>query len=240
VPKPFWLIFTWFILKFAPWSILTGLVLLVVPPRRWFTHPVTPAMAWLAVVLVFFAIPEGKRYDYLAPAYPAASALAAYVTVTLLRRYNLARLVPWAGLAAIAVVFSFIDYQWNRSPEALNRYGEHVKAFARDVRRHVGAGERIVFTELGFHPLQTLMGIHETDPLSPGALDEPGWLIAPASDLPGVRPVAISEDIPAIKEIKNANAQIHERRYGRLGLYRLPLDQPTTRATTPDTSSGGT
>ena len=225
VPKPFWLIFTWFILKFGPWSVLTGLVLLLVPPRRWFSHPETPAMAWLAVVLIFFAIPEGKRQDYLAPAYPAASALAAYVMLVLLRRLNLGKVgVTWAGLAGVALVIAFTNYQWRQSPEALEQSGEHVKAFARVVRQHVRPGERIVFTELGFHPLQTLMGIHETDPMPPGALEQPGWLIAPASDFPGVQPVAISDDIPQIKQIKNAVAEIHERRSGRLGLYRLPLE----------------
>ncbi|HEV2296847.1 MAG TPA: hypothetical protein VGR35_23605 [Tepidisphaeraceae bacterium] len=224
VPKPFWLIFTWFILKFGPWSILTGLVLLLIPPRRWLSHPVTPAMAWLAVVLVFFAIPEGKRQDYLAPVYPAAAALAAYAMVTLLRRYDVGRVgVTWAGLGGVALVIAFTDYQWRRSPEALSRSGENVKAFARAVRQHVDRDERILFTELGFHPLQTLMGIHETDPLPPGALEQPGWLIAPASDLPGVEPIVLSDDIPQIKEIKNAVVQIHERRTGRLGLYRLPL-----------------
>jgi 4-amino-4-deoxy-L-arabinose transferase-like glycosyltransferase len=233
VPKPFWLIFTWFILKFAPWSILTGLVLLLIPPRRWFSHPLTPAMAWLAVVLIFFAIPEGKRQDYLAPAHPAASALAAYSTVMLLRRLNLGRLgVRWAGLAGVTLVIAYTDYQWRRSPEALERGGENVKAFAREVRKHVGRDERVVFTELGFHPLQTLMGIHETDPPPPDALAQSGWLIAPASDLPGVGAVVVSEDIPQIKQIKNAVAQIHERRSGRLGLYRLPLERTPASAAT--------
>ncbi len=233
VPKPFWLIFTWFILKFAPWSILTGLVLLLVPPRRWFSHPLTPAMAWLAVVLIFFAVPEGKRQDYLAPAYPAASVLAAYSTVVLLRRLNLGKLgMTWAGLAGVALVIAYTDYQWRRSPEALERSGEHVKAFARDVRRHVPPSERIVFTELGFHPLQTLMGIHETDPPPPDALAQPGWLIAPASDFPDVRSVVVSRDIPQIKQIKDAPAQIHERRSGPLGLYRLPLERTPEGATT--------
>ena len=240
VPKPFWLIFTWFILKFAPWSILTGLVLLLIPPRRWFSHPLTPAMAWLAVVLIFFAVPEGKRQDYLAPAYPPASALAAYSTAMLLRRVNLGRLgVTWAGLAGVALVIAYTHYQWRRSPEALERGGENVKAFAREVRRHVPRGERVVFTELGFHPLQTLMGIHETDPPPPDALAQSGWLIAPASDLPGVRAVAMSEDIPQIKQIKNAVAQIHERRSGRLGLYRLPLETKDEGATTTRQTSDG-
>jgi 4-amino-4-deoxy-L-arabinose transferase-like glycosyltransferase len=239
VHKPFWLIFTWFILKFAPWSILTGLVLLLVPPRRWFHHPVTPAMAWLAVVLVFFAIPEGKRQDYLAPAYPAASALAAYVTLMLLRRINLERAgVRWAGLAGVALVIVYTDYQWRRSPEALEHSGDNVKAFARDVRKHVRRDERIVFTELGFHPLQTLMGIHETDPLPPDALSLNGWLIAPVADLPGVRAVAVSRDIPQIKQIKDAPSQIHERRSGVLGLYRLPLERPSEAATTQTASDG--
>ncbi|MGB7160782.1 MAG: glycosyltransferase family 39 protein [Tepidisphaeraceae bacterium] len=237
VHKPFWLTFTWFTLKFAPWSILSGLVLLLIPPRRWLNHAMTPAMLWLAVVLIFFAIPEGKRIDYLAPAYPAAAAMAAYALVVLLRRARLG--ATWAGALGVGLALWFTYYQWRLSPEAVGRSGDNVKVFARDVRKVVGPDQRIVFTELGFHPLQTLIGIHETDPLPPDALAQSGWLIAPASDFPGVAPVVLSDDIPAIKEIRNATAQIHERRSGRLGLYRLPLDagEGTTReaTTTPTT-----
>jgi len=122
-------------------------------------------------------------------------------------------------------------YQLHLSAEAVARPGENVRAFARAVRSRIG-DERIVFTELGFHPLQTLMGIHETDPPPPDALSQPGWLIAPASDFPGIRPELLSDDIPAIKEIRNAAAQIHERRSGPLGLYRLPIVATTQPATT--------
>jgi 4-amino-4-deoxy-L-arabinose transferase-like glycosyltransferase len=231
VHKPFWLIFTWYTLKFAPWSILTGLALLLIPPKRWLSHPLTPAMLWIAVVLIFFAIPEGKRIDYLAPAYPAGAALSAYVALVLLRRMKLN--VNLAAAGCVVLVCFYTRYQWTQSPEAVERKGEHVKAFARDVRSHVQPGERIVFAELGFHPLQTVMGMHQTDPATDADFDQSGWLIAAVSDYPGARPVVISDDIPAIKEMKNTLAQIHERRAGRLGLYRLPMPRPAEEPATP-------
>jgi len=58
------------------------------------------------------------------------------------------------------------------------------------------------------------------------------------ADLPGVRAVAVSRDIPQIKQIKDAPSQIHERRSGVLGLYRLPLERPSEAATTQTASDG--
>jgi 4-amino-4-deoxy-L-arabinose transferase-like glycosyltransferase len=227
VHKPFWLIFTWYALKFAPWSILTGLALLLIPPRRWFSHPMTPAMLWIAVVLIFFAIPEGKRIDYLAPAYPAGAALSAYVALVLLRRMKLN--INLAAAGCVVLVCFYTRYQWTASPEAVGQFGEHVKTFARDVCSHVRPGERIVFAELGFHPLQTLMGMHQTDPPTDADFAQRGWLIAAVRDfrdMPDVKPVIVSDDIQDIQVGKGA--RIFERRSGRLGLYRLPLPRPTT------------
>lgn len=230
-PKAMWLVPAWFVTKYAPWSLFVAAAVLSIHPRRWLNHPLTPAMLWVALLIVFFSIPEGKRIDYLAPTYPVASILAAYGLVIVLRRYGVTPLR--VAVAAMLLVVVFIDYQWRRSPGAVAREGEKIKSFAREVRRVAGE-ERIVFTELGFHPLQTLLGRHDTDPPTYGELAGPGWAIAPVADLPGVTPTAISDELPQVKVLKNVDTLVDMRRSGRLGLYRLPLlPGPATTATAP-------
>jgi len=203
-------------------------------PRRWLSHPLTPAMLWVALLIVFFSIPEGKRIDYLAPTYPVAAILAAYGLVVVLRRYGVTPVR--VAVASIVLVIAFTDYQWRRSPEAVGREGEYLKSFARDVKK-VAGDDRIVFTALGFHPLQTLLGRHQTDPVTFGDLAGPGWAIMPVADVTTVRPLVISNEIPQVKVVANAVTQIHERRSGRLGLYRLPL-MPGPATTRDDDGAG--
>lgn len=228
-PKPPWHVPAWFVTKYAPWSIFVAVAVFSIRPRRWLSHPMTPAMVWVALLIVFFAIPEGKRTDYLAPAYPVASILAAYGLVVVLRRYGVTPLR--LAIAAVVLVAIFIDYQWRRSPEAVGREGEKFKSFARAVQE-VAGDDPIVFTELGFHPLQTLLGRHSTEPVAPEALEQPGWAIMPVSDAPHVQPVAVSDELPQVRVLEHGTTLLDMRRAGRLGLYRLPLSRPPGGGTT--------
>lgn len=109
--------FAYFVARFLPWSLFC--LLAVVMWRRWrmprldpSPHNIRWGLWWLAMVLIFFTLPRGKRADYILPAYLGGAVLAAAVVVE-----GCLRTSPWSlhvrrlftgigllGLASVALL----------------------------------------------------------------------------------------------------------------------------------------
>jgi 4-amino-4-deoxy-L-arabinose transferase-like glycosyltransferase len=58
-----------FIGRFLPWSIFVVLTLIHIPPRRWFSSTLGPAVLWVLLAVGFFMLSPRQRPDYLLPAF---------------------------------------------------------------------------------------------------------------------------------------------------------------------------
>ena len=224
-PKPLRIVPRWFLRDFWPWAYVSLAAVLLVKPTKWPRHPLAPAALWCTLVVCSMAISKGKRADYLAPAYPAAAILAAFV----IARVGMWR--PWlpVGAALAAVVLAASPprlpralkphpsvslglSRWRNAPEAVTRHGEHVKAFARDVKHVVGDDPDLVFLVSSYHPILTLMGRHSGNKSSITEIENSRWVIAPVNER--WKPVVVSEELPAV----------HKREPGRMALYDRRAD----------------
>lgn len=204
------------ITRFLPWSLLVILALALVPPRRWFRHPMAPAILWLFIWLVIFSFASTKRPDRYAPVYPPIALLAAYAGLILLPRLRPLR--PFAHLytparwavPALVLAAAWCAHNQFFSDPARDGYGNHVTAFARAVRART-AGEPILFLDGEQTPLETLLGNVQPDPAPPALQASARWAIrVHAPESPGA--VLISEPID---QVVGPDA-------GRLALYALP------------------
>lgn len=189
----------WFLERFAPWSFLSIGGLCVIGWRRWFRHPLAPAVLWTFLVLAFFALSAHKTADYILPAYPAAAILAAYFCATFLNRFRI-RLwqVAVAGLLlAIGITFGL----------SRDRAGDNLKIFARDVDAIVH-DDPVVFVDTGFNTLQFFLHRHQGGDAAPEEIEHAKWVIMPV--VPDVVPELRSQLVP----------KIQEKRFV-LGLYRI-------------------
>jgi 4-amino-4-deoxy-L-arabinose transferase-like glycosyltransferase len=189
----------WFLERFAPWSLVSIGGLCVIGWRRWFRHPLAPAVLWTFLVLAFFALSAHKTADYILPAYPAAAILAAYFCATFLNRFRI-RLwqVALAGLLlAIGLTFGL-----SRDPA-----GDNLKIFARDAGAIV-RDDPVVFVDTGFNTLQFFLHRHQGGDPTPEQIERAKWVIMPV--LPDVDPELRSQLVP----------RIQEKRFV-LGLYRI-------------------
>jgi 4-amino-4-deoxy-L-arabinose transferase-like glycosyltransferase len=220
VPKSFKVVPRWFLRDFWPWGYIALAAVFFVKPTRWPRHPLAPAALWATIIVLSMAVSKGKRADYLAPAYPAAAILAAFV----IARVNGWR--PWlpigASLAAVVLAISPTQLpnglkphwsvslgltRWQKSPEATTRHGEHAKAFARDVKAVVGDDPNLVVLVSSYHPLLTLMGRHAGNKSSVAETERARWVIAPEN--PRWNPVLVSQQLPSVRK----------REPGRMALY---------------------
>ena len=127
-----------FVLKFFPWSVfaIMGAWHVLMTRRRalWFVGPLGPAMLWVLIVIVFFSLSGGKRPDYLAPAYPAASVLAAFWLICEGKR--LLGLRVWHSMAVGAVYALVLGaFEWGWSAAATEGYGPNLIAFVQQVEQ---------------------------------------------------------------------------------------------------------
>lgn len=76
----------YFLTRFFPWSILC--VVAALTWKRLGSRAATWTLWWIALVLIVFMIPRGKRSDYILPAYAGASVLVAVL---------LSRAALWRG-----------------------------------------------------------------------------------------------------------------------------------------------
>jgi 4-amino-4-deoxy-L-arabinose transferase-like glycosyltransferase len=221
IAKPFWLPTSWFVLRFLPWSIAIGIALLLIGPRRLLRHELTPALVWVALCLVAFSIPPGKRADYLLPAYPAAAIVAAYGMIGVARRVR----IPVAAVVIAPLLMAGYLAHWElrRSPEAKAGYTRAATAFARDVRRIVPAEQPIVFLVKGYHPTLPLLRRYDGNRATPDDLRDGAWVIAPKQV--GWPVYAVSRTLPDIVQV--APKQLAP---GELSLYRIGDDHVTRDA----------
>jgi 4-amino-4-deoxy-L-arabinose transferase-like glycosyltransferase len=195
----------WFIERFAPWSVLSVGGLYIIGWRRWFRHPLAPAVLWTFLVLIFFALSAHKTADYILPAYPAAAILAAYFCAIFLSRFRI-RLwqVACAGLM-LAIGFACDAIYFSSASE--DRAGDNLKIFARRADAIV-RDEPVIFVKTGFNTLQFFLHRHQGGDPTPEQIARAKWVIMPA--LP---------DVPA--ELRSSSVpQIQEKRVV-LGLYRI-------------------
>jgi MFS family permease len=89
---------------------------------------VAPATVWLALAVVAFSIPPSKRADYLLPAYPAASILAAYGMIELARRVR----VPVAAVAIAPLLMAAYLAHWElRRSRVVGGHGHVTSSLSR-------------------------------------------------------------------------------------------------------------
>lgn len=95
----------YFLARFAPWSVLfVAGGLLWWGTRRDPKQPLSAwPLGWVALVLVIFMIPHGKRADYIVPAYPAAAFLVAVFVAAAQSRKGWHRGVVHLTLGGVAV-----------------------------------------------------------------------------------------------------------------------------------------
>jgi 4-amino-4-deoxy-L-arabinose transferase-like glycosyltransferase len=163
----------YFFARFAPWSVLAALGAFEVFRKgtgRWWErlrHPLVWCVAWVLLVLIIFMIPQGRRADYILPAYAGGAILAAWVVGEAARERG-----PWvlalAAAAVLGVTFALGVYQINYSPAAKTGAGERIYQIVRSAKR-LSFGRPIVVYEVGYTPVQTLLG--RNDPMDERALD---------------------------------------------------------------------
>jgi 4-amino-4-deoxy-L-arabinose transferase-like glycosyltransferase len=104
--EPWWYQAEALVLGALPWSLLLWTALFPQVYRGWTTRPrLRWLLVWVALALVFFSLPEGKRGVYLLPVYPALAILAAAAVSRLVERRRLRRaaaLLP--GALALVVL----------------------------------------------------------------------------------------------------------------------------------------
>ncbi len=182
----------WFVERFSPWSLGAIAALIAIGWKKWFRHELAPAILWLFLVLIFFALSAHKTADYIQPAYPAAAILAAWFCVTALRRFKIQPLhVALASLLlaiGLSIHFDFF------SSLARDHRGENVKDFAREVRALVH-DDPIVFAGTGYNTLELFLHRHQPSML-PSEEEKAGakWIIAPL--LPNVPAEIVSKPLP--------------------------------------------
>lgn len=194
----------WFFERFAPWSALTLCGLCALGWRRWFRHPLGPAVLWMGVVLLFFSGSAHKTADYILPAYPAAAAVAAWFCATTLRR---AGVHPWMVGAAgflVAVGLGLEALFW--SGAAKDRGGENLKDFAAAVQAKTG-GEPVVCVGTGYNTLALFLRDFRPVDASADELAKARWVVAP-----------LRGDVPA--ELVSRPVPEKQTRMFTLALYR--------------------
>jgi 4-amino-4-deoxy-L-arabinose transferase-like glycosyltransferase len=189
-----WRMPAWFTSWFLPWSIPVIAMLIHIGPRRWLRHPIAPAVLWLLLVITFFSMSDGKRPDYLAPAYPAAAMIAACALLGLKRPTSDRAPSPPTkngfpftlpiGVAAVLVVTVILAvFELKFSNAARDGYGEAMIQFTREVRR-ITRGEPVTFAQTGVTSLQALLGKNDPMPV-PNRGASVTWIVAPADQRSG-------------------------------------------------------
>jgi 4-amino-4-deoxy-L-arabinose transferase-like glycosyltransferase len=130
------------LVRWLPWSVLMIAALVQIGPRRWFRHPLGPAILWAMVVLVIFSATSARLARYLLPLYPAAAVLAAYPILIVGQRWRGASVIGAATACVVAVGLAYHDV--TMSGWARNRLSEHAVAFVEEIRPIVG-DDRMVF-----------------------------------------------------------------------------------------------
>jgi 4-amino-4-deoxy-L-arabinose transferase-like glycosyltransferase len=202
----------YFTVRFLPWSPLFIAVLIFTPIRRWFRGEMGEMTLWVLLTLAFFSVPVLKRDDYILPAYPAAGIVVAWLVVCVLRK-------KWEPAPAAALLAGLLICAGTSANEMLSRhapqfdYGENIKRFAEAIRKTAGPDlPRVVFVNVGYHPLETFLGVNQAAVLPDEAdMKAAAWIVRPIQG-DAADAVAVSGMIPNV---------IGNHTESRLGLYRV-------------------
>jgi hypothetical protein len=135
---------TYFLLRFAPWSVLAGLGLW----RVW-KRPAAQAserrferfvFCWFALGLILFSLAPHQRADLLWPILPAAALLAGRELAQWTQSFQPALILRWtAATAGIVLLAVAVHYFGPRAKGRLVRETVDLKAAAQELRAQVGA-----------------------------------------------------------------------------------------------------
>lgn len=170
-----------FVAKFLPWSAIVFMAAWDVFSRKrlsqWFTGPAGPALLWVLLTVLFFSFSGGKRADYIAPAYPAASVVIAMWLVSEgTRRW---RIRNWQFAAAgLGLALLIGAYECWISDAARSGYGQNIRTFVQQINQHT-RGQPIRFEHTAYTPIQPLLGYNQTGDHTRTA-DPTSWLVGPA------------------------------------------------------------
>jgi 4-amino-4-deoxy-L-arabinose transferase-like glycosyltransferase len=193
----------WFVQRFLPWSILSVGALCVIGWKRWFRHPLAPAILWIFLVLAFFALSVRKTADYILPAYPAGAILAAYFCATYLPRF---RIQLWQ-VSAIALLLALGLSAKHFRKTSKDPSGENLKIFAREVESRVD-NESLIFVGTGYNTLEFFLHRHQPGAPSAEQAAAAKWVIMPLRD-------------DASAELKSNLVTKNQELQFVLGLYRM-------------------
>jgi len=167
----------YFVLRFAPWSVLSIVAMIDLWRRdraghlHWRVIVSGPsrggawmqaAAAWIVIVLVVFTLSAGKRADYIASAFPTGAVLVAWWCVIAPTRRSIAlRLAPAVALACIGL-FAVVDSRESHAPQP--GYGNAIRAFIRDAETAIEANPApVAFWNVGASHVMAALGASEPD-----------------------------------------------------------------------------
>jgi len=207
-----WDLPAWLVLRSIPWAILAVVALAMIGPRRWFRHPLSPAILWLFAVLLFFVPVARRGGSYVLPAYPAVATLAVYALIRGVGRVRLApSRAPALGLlTVVALLVGHLVIPFETGA------GDHQKAFTRKARQIV-RDDPVVFMGLRDSSTITLFGRHQIEPLSPEAVRAAKWVVRPVDASPDPFDAAELELVETSEPVRSTR----DNGSGvQLGLYR--------------------
>jgi 4-amino-4-deoxy-L-arabinose transferase-like glycosyltransferase len=207
----------WLMTRFLPVSIpaVVGVWMTRFWRRR--THPLMPAVLWLALVCLMSLLTANKTAQYLLPGIPAMAILAAYACFPAPARWR----VPTASLIAAAalVAFGLGAYAHLGGYAAQDPTGRRLVSFAEEANKVVGHSP-VVYVATGINSLQPLMGRNQAGPPSEDLWRDATWVIAPVRLAGPIAPIAVSEPVCTYMGC---------RAFEALGVFRaadFPADHP--------------
>lgn len=223
----------YFLVRFAPWSLVFLWLLANVHRGRIARPPWAPVYIWFLLVLIFFSIPTFKRDDYLLPVYPVCSLAAGYAAWRLPKRFRLALIG-----SAVLLISLLIGQDFFTKDHLLPRYGDNCARFARQVRLAMPPEASLHFRQTGYNNLQAFLGRNSplrgfrTSQLRPGDyLLQPAYLLTPGQalahrlhgpDLPSYQEVPPPEGLHLQSLFLSAPlSNVSGNKPGIVGLFRV-------------------
>jgi 4-amino-4-deoxy-L-arabinose transferase-like glycosyltransferase len=197
--------------RFAPWGVFAIIAMIFVPPWRWRTHAVAPAILWVLVVYAALIATAGRAGSYILMATPALAVLAAYALA------RIAANVRWHGVhiaaAAVLAAAAISARESFLSRGARTGLGDEIAAFARAAEDLVG-DDPVAFVGTGYNPVANLMGRARHGEPTADALAAAVWIVQPADappPAPGAEPALTSG---ALTRLRSEGAEVHSESPG--------------------------
>jgi 4-amino-4-deoxy-L-arabinose transferase-like glycosyltransferase len=151
-----------FLERFAPFALAAGAALLVWRVRDLRRLGIMPAAVMLVAIFAILALLGLASGSFAAPAYPAAAILG----VAFLYWWRGKDRLLWIVTAALISALAITVLSWNFDRGARSGKGDAIVAFSREARAIVGS-QGVIFGDLGYSAVPTLMGRHQAGRPSP-------------------------------------------------------------------------